>query len=81
MGDGDNPVSLISPVTDHDSINIPGRACADEQRAVRAQRHRPGVANVIGEDADVKPRRQFDLLKRQGQTAYRPGTEGSHEDP
>ncbi len=49
-----------------DSINFPLSHASHEQDATWAQRHRAGIRDVAGVDADLKAGRKFDFFKGQG---------------
>jgi len=61
----DDLVGVAVPVVVDDRVDVARLDGADEQRAVRAQRHLPGAVNPGRVDVDREARGQLDLVEAQ----------------
>jgi hypothetical protein len=57
-GDHDDTIGLVVSVRIHNGVHFADILRSDEHRALRTERHRPGVLHLLGEHVSLKSRRQ-----------------------
>ena len=63
-GDGQDLIGLVIAVAVDDRVDVAHVLGPDEHRALRAERHHAGVADVLGEDLEFEPRRNDQRTER-----------------